>query len=471
MKISEKETGKSFTSQGKTTIHGKEITYRTISEEIMLDGKNGELAACMFSYTYLRTDEENAENRPVMFIYNGGPGSSSHLVHAGFFGTDRVKIADDADTPVVPPYEIEENPHCILDVCDLVFIDPVETGFGRLISPDAEKEFFGVEQDAMSFVVFIENWLSKYDRWGSPCFLCGESYGTLRSAVLADFLMGGVSMERFTTISVNGIIMMGSTFHIDESHGPVYAEPSVLNFISYAAANWYHNALENITLEDFVEKAYAFSVGDYARALLLGDYLSPEEKASVIDKLSYFTGLSADYFRENGLRLETRAFLSNVVRHRGLEAGGYDSRVTLPLSAQIGPRDSFDDPSMAKSNPAYTSLFHSHFKKKLNIDLARSYITTNISANMRWNYKAARTPSQCLAASMRRNPNLHVMFAAGLYDLCTPAGYARYIISQIGLPQDRVTLRYYEGGHMIYTSEKAAAALERDLRAFIADSI
>lgn len=471
MKISENEKGKSFISEGKTTIHGSAIEYKAISEETIFDGKNGELAACMFSYSYLRTDVENPEKRPVMFIYNGGPGSSSHLVHAGFFGTDRVKIDDTADTPVVPPFEAEENPHCILDICDLVLIDPVETGFGKPISPDAAEEFFGVEQDAMSFVLFIENWLNKYARWGSPCFLCGESYGTLRSAVLADFLMGGVSMERFTCISLNGIIMMGSTFHIDDSHGPVYAEPSVLNFISYAAANWYHNAVERITLRDFVEEAYAFSVGEYARALLLGDYLPCDEKNSVIDKLSYFTGLSTDYFHENGLRLENRAFLSNIVRDRGLEASGYDSRITLPLASQIGPRDSFDDPSMAKSNPAYTSLFHSHFKKKLNIDLDRAYITTNISANMKWKYKSTRTPSQCLAASMRRNPNLHVMFAAGLYDMCTHAGYARYIISQIGLPKDRVILHEYEGGHMIYTNEKAAAALERDIRAFIADSI
>ena len=471
MKIWEKERGKCFTSTGKSRIHDQLIEYEAISEETLLAGKDGSLAASMFSYTYMRTDVEDAEKRPVMFIYNGGPGSSSHLLHAGFFGTDRVKPADDDKTSVVPPFSTEENPCCLLDICDLVLIDPVETGFGRLISPAAAEEFFGVEQDAMSFVLFIEDWLTRYGRWNSPHFLCGESYGTLRSAVLADMLMGGVAVRRFTGISLNGIIMMGSTFHIDTFYEPIYIEPSVLNFISYAAANWYHHELNTVKLKDFVEEAYTFSLNEYARALLIGNQISAEDKASVIDKLNRFTGIPKDYFRRNGLRLETRDFLSNVVRSQGLEAGGYDSRVTLPLSNQIGPRDSFDDPSMAKSNPAYSSLFHCHFKKKLNIDLDRTYITTNIRSNLQWKWECSRTPAQSLAAAMRRNPNLHVMFATGLYDLCTCAGYARYIISQIGLPQDRVYRREYEGGHMIYTSQSAAAALEQDIRTFIAEII
>ncbi|WP_338547614.1 hypothetical protein V1225_04015 [Emergencia sp. JLR.KK010] len=471
MRISEKEPGKRFVFEGKTTIKGESIPYQTISEETMIDGKDGNLAACIFSYTYLRTDAKNTKNRPVLFVYNGGPGSSSHLLHVGFFGTDRAKVSKTGDSPVVPPYAVEENPHCILDLCDLVLIDPVETGFGKLFTPEAAGEFFGVEEDAMSLALFIEHWLSKYQRWDSPHFLCGESYGTLRSAVLADLLMGGVAVKRFTGISLNGIIMMGSTFHVEESHGPLYVEPTVLKLPSYAAANHYHNKITETSLEDFVEEAYQFSVGEYAHALLLGDYMTPAEKSAATSKLSYFTGLSEDCLRQNGLKPDTKAFLSNVIRDRGLEAGGYDSRVTLPLSDQIGPRDSFDDPSMAKSTPSYTALFHSHFKKKLQIGLDRAYITTNIASNFSWNYKCGRTPAQSLAAAMRRNPNLHVMFATGYFDLCTCAGYARYIISQLGLDQARIYRREYEGGHMIYTNEKAAANLERDIRTFIAQSI
>lgn len=470
MKISEKKSENVFISEGKVHIRDQEIPYQVISEEIMLDGKNSCPAASMFSFTYLRTDVKNPETRPVIFVYNGGPGSSSHLLHVGFFGPERAKISGSAVLSTVPPFEVEENPHCLLDLCDFVLIDPVGTGYAKLLISEATEEFFGVEQDASSFVLFIEDWLSRYDRWNSPRFICGESYGTMRSAVLADALMGGVAWERFSCITLNGIIMMGSTLHLDTLGEQPYVEPSVLNFISYAAANWYHHGLSG-QLEKFVEEAYAFSVNEYARALLLGDSLSPEEREAVIGKLHTFTGLPKEYFTENGLRLETRAFLSNAIGDRGLELGAYDSRVSLPKSEKIGQRDSFDDPSMANSNPAYASLFHSHFLKKLNIHLDRPYITTNIAASIKWDWKCGRSPCQCLTASMRRNEKLRVMFASGLYDLCTCAGYARYVIDQLSLPRDRVTRREYEGGHMIYTREKAAAALAQDLRTFISESI
>lgn len=465
MRISESESGKKYTSGGKVKIHGADIEYSVTSEETLLDGRGGKLAASMFSYSYLRCGVEHPERRPVMFVYNGGPGSSSHLLHVGFFGTERAKIVPGEPLPAVPPYNVEPNPHCILDVCDIVLVDPVDTGFARLIDPSAADEFFGVEQDAAAMAIFIENWLDRYDRRDSPVYLCGESYGTMRSAVLANTLMGGVAPRRFTGISVNGIIMMGSTFHLEDE--PMYVEPSVLNLMSYAAAHRYHHNME-VPLADFVEDAYRFSVTDYAHALLLGDYLPVDERKTVIERLSYFTGIGEGYFHQNGLRLATRDFLGNVLRNRGLECGAYDSRITLPLSSLTGPRDSFDDPSLASSTPMYTSLFHSNFVKKLGIDLKREYIATNIESNIRWNWHCERTPLQSLSASMRRNPSLRVLFATGLYDLCTCAGYARYVIAQDGLPLDRIVRREYEGGHMIYTNESAAAELEQDIRDFIA---
>lgn len=465
MRVSEKQSGKRYESGGTVEIRGTQVEYSVISEETLLDGKDATAAASMFSYTYLRRGVDHPERRPVLFVYNGGPGSSSHLLHVGFFSTERAKLTAGKPVPSVPPYEVEPNPHCMLDVCDIVLIDPVETGFGRLLVPEAAEEFFGVEQDAAAMALLIEHWLDRYDRWQSPLYLCGESYGTMRSAVLANTLTGGVAPRRFTGISVNGIIMMGSTFHLDDE--PMYVEPSVLNLMSYAAAHRYHHRID-APLDRFVEEAYQFSVTDYAHALLLGDDLPLAEREAVIQRLSFFTGIDGEYFRRHGLRLETRAFLSQVICDRGLECGGYDSRITLPLSSLIGPRDSFDDPSLISSTPMYTSLFHSHFIKKLGIDLQRAYIATNVESNIRWNWHCERTPLQCLTASMRRNPSLRVLFATGLYDLCTCAGYARYVIAQAGLPRDRIVRREYEGGHMIYTNDAAATALEQDIREFIA---
>ena len=463
MRVSETEKGVKFVSAGSADIHGREVKYDVISEETLLDGVDGTIKASMFSYSYLLRGASDAARRPVMFVYNGGPGSSSHLMHVGFFGTERAKIYT-GGAPVAPPYETESNPHCLLDICDIVLVDPVDTGFARMIAPEAAGEFFGVEQDAQAMAVFIENWLDRYGRRNSPVYLCGESYGTMRSAVLVNTLMGGVAPRRFTGIAVNGVIMMGSTFHLEGE--PMYVEPSVLNLMSYAAAHRYHHGVD-VPLERFAEEAWEFAVGGYAHVLLLGDYLSAAERKSAIERLAFFTGMDADYFRRNGLRLEKGDFLTHFLAGQGLEAGGYDSRVTLPLSNSTGSRDSFDDPSLAASTPMYTALFRSHFAKRLGISLDREYIATNIESNMRWNWECSRTPLQCLSASMRRNPELRVMFASGLYDLCTPAGYARYVIAHDGLPLDRIVRREYEGGHMIYTNESAAAALERDIRAFI----
>ncbi len=467
MKITENAQRHVFTVEGETTIHGRTIPYRAISEETLLEVEDGKPAASMFSYTYLRTDAGQTEDRPVLFIFNGGPGSSSHLMHLGFFGPDRIRPGADGRLSTTPPFEMEENPHCMLDAFDLVLIDPVDTGYGRLLDESMKDHFFGTGQDAMTFVLFIENWLTRYDRWNSPRYLCGESYGTMRCAVLADALMGGVAQQRFSCITVNGLILMGSTFHIEGVFEELHAEPAVLNLMSYAAARQYHHPVEGRTIASFAEEAWNFSTCEYAHALLMGDYMAPEEKEAIIRKLACFTGMPAQWFRENGLRPGKLDFLQQVVRDQGLEAGGYDSRVTLPLSVKTGSRDSFDDPSMAGSNPAYASLFHSHLKKKLGIDLEKNYITTNIRANMAWDYTYSRTPCECLAASMRRSPQLRVMFATGLFDLCTCAGYARYVISQAGLPLDRVVRKEYEGGHMIYTVEDASAALEQDIREFI----
>jgi len=467
MRVSEKHIGRFWQAQGMAAAGGDSMTYRVVSQEVILEDDEGQPAGSMFTYSYLRSDTEDS-TRPVIFAYNGGPGSASFWLHAGFFGPQRLVLDLAPGASPTPPYAVENNPNCLLDTFDIVLIDPVGTGYGELLNPKAGGLFYGVDQDARAFALVIEHWLNSHERWNAPKFLCGESYGTLRSAALTEALMGGTSTGMFTGIAVNGIILIGNILHVGTHYEARYIEPSVQNFISYAATRWYHSQEELPALDAFVKDAYAFSVGPYAHALLLGDYLPNRERDTVLDDLVYYTGLPRKYLMDNHLRVDKTYFLNNLLQERGLAVGAYDSRLTLPLSEQYGQAGTFDDPAMAYFTPVFTGAFHDHFKKALGIDLERAYNITNMEANMNWDWASAKTPSQYLSGSMRRNPALRVMFATGLYDLCTVAGDTRYIISQIGLPLDRVERYEYASGHMAYVGDAPAAQLAGDIRGFVA---
>jgi carboxypeptidase C (cathepsin A) len=458
-----------FVSEGSAVLSGNKVDFRVVCEDNVVCDDAGKALGSIFSYSYLRTDGGDAQ-RPAIFVYNGGPGSSSVWQHLGLFAPRRIKLEDPVNPPVLPPFELEDNPHAPLDVCDVVMIDPVETGYGRLLDPEAGKQFFGIEQDACAMAHFIEGWLTRYGRWDSRIYLAGESYGTLRSCVLASTLMGGPfsSAHRLVGISVAGILMLGAHLHTTGYAAQEPVEPAVLQLPSMAATAWYHRRDAKPELADFVEDAHQFSYEEYLPALFKGSRLGEREMAHVVERLAWFTGIPAAYFREHGLSITTGAFAIELLRDEGRAVGIYDSRYTMKNVQESGVQDPVgDDPAMGQYSPAFVGAMQGPMKRELNITFDREYKAINFAANSAWDNNLQRTPVQHLQAAMRRNRDLRVMFGQGYWDLACPIGQVRYFLSHAGLPGDRVCERLYPSGHMPYLGEESALALAADLREFI----
>ena len=291
-----------FESQGSLVLNGQTIPYRTVSEDTVFYTSDGKPIATIFSYSYFRSDVEDTASRPVIFGYNGGPGSSSMYVHAGFLGARRIVYGEPDRPTALPPYEVIDNPNCLLDIADIVLVDPVATGYGALLDDTRGKDFFGIEQDAEAFLTFVEQWLHRHNRWLSPKYLVGESYGCTRSAIAAG-IASTRGKERSYGIAFDGIVMIGNTVSVGKYFGrEVPVDSAVICFPTYAAVNWYHNHPTDQTLEEFVKEAKAFADHDYLLALYQGDDLQGEAREAVIEKLMYYTGVSREYLEERDLR-------------------------------------------------------------------------------------------------------------------------------------------------------------------------
>jgi len=461
-----------FTSEGRVTLRGAEVAYRVVAEDTVLCGADEKPAASIFSFSYLRSGMPQGAPRPVMFVYNGGPGSASMWLHLGLFAPRRLKLDDPLNPPTTPPYSLEDNPHSPLDVCDVVLVDPVETGYGRLLNPGAADQFFGIDADANAVAVFIESWLTRHQRWDSRIYLAGESYGAVRNCMLANALMAGPTsaLGRLVGISVSGILMLGATV---TTGGEVYViqggvEPSVLQLPSLAATHWYHHRDGKPALEDFVEEAWRFSHEHYLQALFLGSRMPQDGREEVMRRLAYFTGLEEGYLREHDLRIGKGDFASLLLRDEGCQVGIYDGRYKLKNAAHTAISDPVaDDPAMGLYTPAFTGAMNGPLKQELNITLDREYKAINFAVNEKWKNESMRTPLQSLMAAMRRNPDLRVLFATGCFDLATDLGGVRYTVSHMGMPAERVIVREYPSGHMPYLGEESVTRLAADIRAFI----
>ncbi len=461
-------------TEHETAIGGERVRYRAEAEETCaVDGDGTELAG-ICSYSYLRTDGADVGSRPVLFAFNGGPGSSSVWLHLGLFGPFRVKTAAAEEPAQLPPFELEANPHCLLDICDIVVVDPVGAGYSRLYRKDAAALFYGVRQDARVFALFIEEWLNRHGRLNSPRFLAGESYGTLRACMLLGELMGGPFGEGrcLAGIAVNGLLMLGTSLTLSAMGNlpPIY--PELLWLPSQAAVNHYHHPEGKPALRDFVEEAWRFSRGEYLVSLFEGEELPEGKKARASEKLAYFTGLPADWYRRHGLKANDWQFRSLVLQREGLDVGAYDGRYVMVHSEQQITRDPvMDDPAMGKYSPAFTAGMDILARRELGLSPEREYRAIDFAVNADWDYQSPVSPTEALTSAMRRNGRLRVFFGSGLYDLVTPPGAVRYLAAHLDLPRDRLTIREYESGHMPYLGEGSAAALSRDLRSFIRQAL
>lgn len=450
------------------TINGQKINYTAAAGETVLK-KDGKADAKIFSVTYTKDGVKDKSKRPVSFIYNGGPGSSSVWLHMGAFGPEKIVIPSDAKDDGAAPFNLTANTDSILDVTDLVFIDPVGTGFSHTVGDGKGATYWGLREDAASIAKFIRIWLRENGRWNSPKYIGGESYGTTRSAMLINALEG-----RYDDVSINGIILISTILDFSVY---AYADGAELAYMTAlptmaATAHYHGKAGKGVKLEDFVEQARKFAVEDYAPALLLGSKLKGEKRADILNKLASFTGLSKRYLELANLRVHYQAFNRELLRDEGYSVGRLDSRFKGKEVYGTSERPEVD-PSFYGIDGAYTAALNHWVREKLKFNPAREY--TIIGGVGKWNWTIGRgmwrepymNVTQFIGKAMRGNKDLRVFNAAGYYDFATPFLGAEYALDRSGIDADRVTYTYYPAGHMMYIHHPSLKQLSDDIRAFI----
>lgn len=463
-----------FVTHHTVRIGKEKIGYTASAGETYLHDAQGNATGSIFSFTYVR--DGGSPRRPVLFVFNGGPGSSSLWLHMGIVGPKRVVLSSDVNPSNVPPFGLADNPNTLLDVADLVFIDPIGTGWSRAIGKGKSTDFWGVNEDAEATAQFIEQWLSEHGRWDAPKYVMGESYGSVRAALLPRTLMGGPFYNGVMRgITLNGIVLLGTTLDARDDKGISHLDmEDALRLPALADTAWYHQAVDRrgMALEDFHQAALAFARSDYAGAIAgeKAGTLPAAARAAIVARLTELTGLPAKSF-EKSLVISTGAFSHRVLAAKGLEVGVYDSRYTLPL-AHSGGDPVADDPAMGQYVPGFVAAFHQLASQDLKIDMGRPYgAIVWKDLYPAWNWSRQPLPqdqsyADDLAIAMRRNPALQVLVASGYYDLSTNSATAEYAVEQAGLPQDRVAMRRYASGHMLYLGD-TAAAFSADVRDLI----
>ncbi|HEY0626560.1 MAG TPA: peptidase S10 [Allosphingosinicella sp.] len=445
---------------------GQRLNYTATAGETFLRAEDGTPRAAIFSVSYVK--EPRDPNRPVTFLFNGGPGSGSVWLHMGAFGPKRVAIPSDGTDDGAPPYPLVDNPDSLLDVTDLVFIDPVGTGFSHALGKTEPKEFWGVTKDAQSVAQFIRLWLNDNGRWNSPKYLGGESYGTTRSAAVVNVLEGA-----YNDVSLNGIILISTVLDFAAGADTQGNELGpILNVPSMAATALFHGKAEASSIEGFVEEARQFAIGPYASALLKGQNISPEEHARIRRELARFTGLSEAYLDQANLRVEPARFYKELLRDRGLTIGRLDSRYTGRDYDNAGETPD-NDPSFYGIDAGYTAAVNAHIRDALKYKSDRSYVTIGNVQPWDWQIPGGRDANAYLnvtpylGKALRENSGMRIFVGQGYYDFATPFFAAEYALSRTGIPQDRIEYQYYGSGHMMYVRDDDRVKLSRDVRNFI----
>jgi carboxypeptidase C (cathepsin A) len=451
-----------ITKNSVTLSDGKKINYTAYTGYLDLKNDTNKLIAKVF-FTYYKKDGEPVAKRPLCFTFNGGPGSSSVWLHMGGVGPKRVLLLDDGTTPA-PPYQIINNEYTWLDKTDLVFIDPVATGYSRAASGENPKQFHGFEEDVHSIGAFIRSFLSKYERWGSPKFLAGESYGTTRAAGLAEFLTDTYR------IYINGILLISPVLNFGTNDYYIGNDlPRALYIPSYTAAAWYHKKLATALQTDLqktLKESEDFALNEYAPALLKGGWLSEAEKDKIAEKMSYYTGLSKEFILLANLRVDENRFYKELRRKDGLAIGRLDARFTGRNFDDAGEYVDYD-PSFTNIDGPFTSAMNDYFQRELNFKEEQPY---NIFGNVYpWNYSNVQNRFLNVAESLRnamtKNTHLKVYVGSGYYDFATPYYTAKYDIEHMFLrPELRKNLRhyFYESGHMYYINKPSMIQFKKD---------
>lgn len=454
-----------------TTINGQKIAYKAIAGTLILKDEKCNPKASVFYISYTKEGTKDTSQRPISFCFNGGPGSSSVWLHLGMLGPKRVDLSVSGDT--LPPYRMVDNEFTMLNETDLVFIDPVSTGYSEAIPVENAKQYHGVEEDIKFFADFIRLYLTKNNRWESPKFIVGASYGTTRAAGLASY------MHDKDFLYINGLILISSILNfesIDFSAGNDL--PYLLYLPSYTTTAWYHKKLAPELQESFektVEKARDFVLNDYVKALFKGDLLTPSEKQEMIKKLSYFTGINTSFIEKSNLRIDMFRFEKELLRSSKRTIGRFDSRY-LGIDADAAGEHTEYDPSISAIFGAFAATFNEYVHTDLKWPMNRRYTLLAPLGNT-WDYGITNqylNVSENLRKVMTKNPFLTVFVANGYYDLATPFFATEYTFNHLGLDPsllDHVTMKYYQAGHMMYTDLDSLKKLKQDLTQYFKDTL
>jgi carboxypeptidase C (cathepsin A) len=460
-------------------IGGKEIKYTVTTGTMVLkeDWKDrdkeseGEKAKAQIFFTaYTLDDVENPAERPLTFSFNGGPGSSSIWLHMGVLGPRRVVMEEDGSLPK-PPFQLTDNEYSLLDETDLVFIDPVSTGYSRVTEGQKAREFHGFGKDIESVADFIRLYTTRYERWLSPKFLIGESYGTTRASALSNHLRERHGMY------LNGIMLISAVLNFSTiDHHPGNDLPYILFLPAFAATAWYHGKLRlRRPLQNIVKQATDFAYGEYATALLKGDRLTRRERTDIVTKMARLTGLSPEFIERCHLRVSDQRFFKEILRNKGLTVGRFDSRLTGIDSDEAGESHEHD-PSYDNVVGPYTAAFYHYVRAELKFELDTPYEVINMGV-WPWSYKEFENRyvnvGDMLRQTITANPHMKIFVGNGYYDLATPFTATEYTFDHLNLPEalrGNISMGYYEAGHMMYAYMPALIALKADLAEFIQNS-
>jgi carboxypeptidase C (cathepsin A) len=453
-------------------LDGKPLAYTATAGMMPIRNREGTTEAHVFYIAYTRDEPGDIAARPLMFSFNGGPGSSSVWLHLGALGPRRIPLPDDASMPR-PPFALVDNQGTWLDKTDLVFIDPVGTGFSRATKPELTAKFHGLRGDIESVGEFIRMYLSRNSRWSSPLFLVGESYGTTRAAGLSDHLVD-------RGIALNGIVLVSTVLNFQTIRfGTGNDLPFVLYLPSYTATAWYHKKLpddlQRLPIEELVAQVKEWTTSTYVEALERGDRLSPEERASILDGLARYTGLDRDYLDDSNLRVELQRFCKELLRKQKRTVGRLDSRYKGIDRDLTGSRLE-NDPSMSAIRAPYTAAFQQYVREALGFVTDRPYYILGEGVG-NWDYGPSgdgyADTSSALGDALAKNPAMKILVASGYYDLATPFFAAEYTLAHMELDPElrkQFSLTYYPAGHMMYVHTPSLLDLKRDVARLLDES-
>ncbi len=459
-----------FVRQHKMKIGGADFAYTTTAEDVYLKDAEGKSTADFFAISYTKDGVASQESRPVTFVFNGGPGSASVFLHFGLVGPRVIDIPSDAQDPGAPPYKLRDNPATILRATDLVFVDPVGTGFSHPMGDKKGEDFWGYDEDADSVAEFIRTFITRHNRWNSPKYILGESYGGIRTSLLVPRLQNELNVGINGVILISPALNMATLPFIFQGNDQAYAT----SLPAEASVAFYHHKVEAKDFNAFMREVEQFAGTEYLLALFQGDKLDKATKQRIAEKMHRYIGLPTEYIVRSNIRVMPVRFAKELLRDEGKTLGMLDARYVQSELDNVSDTP-LSDPFSAKTGPIYMSTFQEYLHDDLGVDLDKRYVPQSGEANRKWKrpangrnaFSGFVDVTAALAQGTKDNEALRVFAAGGYDDLVTSYYALQYMLEHSGIDSDRLTIKDYDGGHMMYLHRPSAEQLSNDIVAFI----